>query len=172
MQTFELPPEIKELVAARNNLRAYYAALFEQNGIELKLSFTLDGNLIGDLGEALAVKLFGLDLVETRSTEGFDAYLADGKTTVQVKATGTGRGPAFRQTETRADYLLFFDLNFEACEGAVVFNGPEHYATTVLPEKFVGQRSLSRNQICAADSLVPASERLPMLSLESKHLRK
>lgn len=163
-QTFELPPEIKELVAARNNLRAHYSALFEQSGIELKLSFTLDGNLIGDLGEALAVKLFGIELVEARSTEGFDGYLANREKTVQVKATGSGRGPAFRQTETRADYLLFFDLDFDTCEGTVVFNGPEHYATTLLPSKFAGQRSLSRNQIRAADRLVSEAERLPMLS--------
>ena len=93
MQTFKLPPEIRELVAARNNLRAYYATLFQKNDIELKLSFTLDGNLIGDLGEALAVKLFGIKLVETRSTEAFDGYAPGSKTTVQVKATGTGRGP-------------------------------------------------------------------------------
>ena len=163
MQTFKLPPEIRELVAARNNLRAYYATLFQKNDIELKLSFTLDGNLIGDLGEALAVKLFGIELVETRSTEAFDGYAPGSKTTVQVKATGTGRGPAFRQTETRADHLLFFDLNFDACIGTVVFNGPEHYATALLPEQFVNQRSLSKNQIRAVDKLVQDSERLPML---------
>ncbi|MBL0923140.1 MAG: hypothetical protein IBJ12_01555 [Sphingomonadaceae bacterium] len=162
-QTFELPAEIKELVAARNNLRTYYASYFERSGVELKLSFTLDGNLIGDLGEALAVKLFGIRLADARSTEGIDGIAPDGETTVQVKVTGTGRGPAFRQTETRADHLLFFDLDFENCTGSVVFNGPEHYATSYLPASFKNQRSVSRAQIRLADSKVPDSERLPML---------
>jgi hypothetical protein len=165
MQTFKLPKEIRELVAARDRLRDYYESLFEKNGISLTLAFTLDGNLVGDLGEALAVELFGIELVETRSTEGFDGYVMVGgeKKTVQVKATCTGRGPAFRQTETRADYLLFFDLSFKECVGTVIFNGPEYHATARLHEKkFTGQRSLSPQQIRAANRLVSESERLPI----------
>ncbi len=62
---------------------------------------------------------------------------------MQVKATGTARGPAFRLSETRADHLLFFDLDFEAACGTVVFNGPEHVATRTLPETFDNQRMVS-----------------------------
>jgi hypothetical protein len=130
-------------------------------GCDVELKFTLDGNLVGDLGEALAVQLFSIKLMETSSTEGIDGYTKDGKHTVQVKATGTGRGPAFRQTETRADYLIFFDLDFENAKGTIVFNGPEHYAVQKLPKIFSGQRMLSKNQIRDADKLVPDHERLP-----------
>lgn len=118
--------------------------------------------MIGDIGEALSVELFGIRLVERRSTEGIDGYGLDGRT-VQVKATVTGRGPAFRLTETRADHLLFFGLNFEEAMGTVIFNGPEHYVTQFLPKAFAGQRSVNPRQILAADRLVADEERLAIL---------
>ncbi|MBX9453210.1 MAG: hypothetical protein KL801_15485 [Mesorhizobium sp.] len=151
MREFDLPPAIADLVAARNKLRDHYKAV--------GLKFTLDGNLIGDLGEAIAVELFGLRLVEARSTVGIDGRSPDGRT-VQVKATGTGSGPAFRQTETKAQHLLFFDLDFERAKGLVVFNGPEHIAVAALPTVFSGQRSLTKGQIRAADARVADSDRL------------
>lgn len=154
MREFKLLPAIIDLVAARNKLRAHYAT----SG----LKFTFDGNLVGDLGEAIASELFGIRLVDTRSHPGIDGYAPDGKTTVQIKATGTGRGPAFRQTETRADHLLFFDLNFEDATGTVVFNGPEEIATKSLPRKFKNQRMVSRSQIQAADTKVMDHQRLKM----------
>jgi hypothetical protein len=129
---------------------------------EIDLKFTLDGNLVGDIGEAIAAELFGIRLVETKATEGIDGYAKDGRT-VQVKATGTGRGPAFRCTETRADHLLFFDLDLENATGTVVFNGPEHYAVSYLPSTFAGQRMVSCKQIRAADKKVKSGERLPKL---------
>jgi hypothetical protein len=69
-------------------------------------------------------------VVETRSAEGVDGYAPDGRT-VQVKATGTGRGPAFRCTEICADHLRFFDLDIERLAIAVLFNGPEALGTKV-----------------------------------------
>lgn len=167
MERFELPPTIKELISARNKLKQHYEEILTQNGGEA-LSFTLDGNLVGDLGEAIAVELFGIRLVNKRSTTGIDGYTHDGKNTVQVKATGTDRGPAFRQTETRADYLLFFELDFSSAMGTIVFNGPEHYATSMLPEKFSGQRSLTRKQIRQADTRVEDHERLSRLDRRSQ----
>ncbi len=161
MQTFVLPPEIAELVIARNKVRDHYQAMLEAKGGTAKLHFTLDGNLVGDVGEALAAEFFGIRLVDTKSTEGIDGYGPDGRT-VQVKATGTGRGPAFRQTQTRADHLLFFDLNLEAQTGTVVFNGPEHLALGKLPDNFDGQRSLTPGQIRAANRDVLDRDRLAM----------
>jgi hypothetical protein len=156
LHEFTLPPAIADLVAARNRLRSHYVA----SG----LKFTLDGNLVGDLGEAIAAELFSITLTPSRSAEGIDGYAPDGRT-VQVKATGTGRGPAFRLVETRADHLLFFDLDFEKATGTVVFNGPEHLATRTLPKQFKNQRSLTRLQVRAADAQVLPDQRLPMASL-------
>lgn len=94
---FDLPPVIEPLVASRSALRRHYG--------HPDLKFTFDGNLVGDIGEAIAIELFGLTLTE-RCREGFDGLV--GTRTVQVKATGTARGPAFRKVETEADHLLFF----------------------------------------------------------------
>jgi hypothetical protein len=161
MKTFTLPPDIAELVAARNKVRDHYATRLLARGSAVELAFTLDGNLIGDLGEVLAMELFNLKLVEIKSHEAIDGFAPDGRS-VQVKATGTGRGPAFRQTETRADHLIFLDLDLEKATGEIVYNGPEHYAVGKLPDVFKGQRSLTRGQIRHADTLVQPNERLAM----------
>jgi hypothetical protein len=110
MNSFSLPPAIAVLLEARNSLRKHYEAVLRKQNSDVELKFTLDGNLVGDIGEAIAVELFGIKLVETKSTEGIDGYAPDGHTTVQVKATGTKRGAAFRKTDTRADHLLFLGL--------------------------------------------------------------
>lgn len=151
-KTFALPPVITDLVLARNRLRDHYrsAALY----------FTLDGNLIGDIGEAVAAELFGLKL-STRNGTGIDGYAPDGRS-VQVKATGTNRGPAFRMVDTRADHLLFLAFDLENLKGEVVYNGPEQIALSFLPSEWVGQRSLTRAQVRQADLLVRHDQRLPM----------
>jgi hypothetical protein len=147
---FELPPVIAELVSARNRLREHYAVA--------GLRFTLDGNLVGDIGEAVAAELFGLELT-ARCGEGVDA-LAPDQRTVQVKASGSGLGPAFRKVETRADHLVFLGIDFEACRGAVIYNGPEHIALASFPETWIGQRSLTIGQIRRADAVVASDQRL------------
>lgn len=162
MDTFPLPPAIAQLLEARNSVRQHYEKVLRAQGSQVDLKFTLDGNLVGDIGEAIATELFGVKLVETKSTEGIDGYAPDGRT-VQVKATGTKRGPAFRKTETRAEHLLFFCLDFENATGTVVFNGPEHHVTRYLPEEFTGQRMVTRPQIQRADAVVEDAERLPRL---------
>lgn len=115
---FELPREIADLVAARNRLKAAYNAA--------GLTFTFDGNLVGDIGEAVAQKLFGIALL-SKNSAGVDGKITlNGiEKTVQIKATGVKGGAAFRKTETKADYLLFFSFDFEKCSGELIYNGPE-----------------------------------------------
>ena len=161
---FHLPAQIADLVAARNAVRDYYHRVLRDSGSGVELAFTIDANLIGDIGEALAVEWFGVRLVEGNSTEAVDGIAPDGVTTVQIKATGTGRGPAFRDTSIRADHLLFFDLDLERCTGQVIFNGPENIAFSMLRKPFVGQRSLTVNQIRRAADLVSTSMMLPVLT--------
>jgi hypothetical protein len=164
---FELPQLIADMARARNLVRDHYQDLLRDQGGTAELKFTFDGNLVGDIGEALAALMFGIRLVDAKSNEGIDGIAPDGRT-VQVKATGTGRGPAFRCVETRADHLLFFDLDLENCWGQVIFNGPEHCAVQKLPKGFSGQRSLSAAQIRHADSLVHDIERLPLVSMKGR----
>jgi hypothetical protein len=152
---FALPPIIRDLVAARNRLRDHYASA--------GLSFTFDGNLVGDIGESIAAELFGVKLVDTRSHAGIDGLAPDGRT-VQVKATGVGGAPAFRQTETRADHLLFFSLDFDGCTGVVVYNGPENLVTRHLPETWQGQKTVSKTNVREADAEVRDEDRLERIS--------
>ena len=91
MTKFKLPEELGDLVRARNAVRNHYRKALTERGCDVELKFTLDGNLVGDIGEALAVQLFGIRLTSSRSTEGVDGYLPDTDKTVQVKSTGTGR---------------------------------------------------------------------------------
>lgn len=154
-RTFKLPDEIRDLVAARNRLKTHYTSA----GLE----FTLDGNLVGDLGEALAAELFGLRLSK-KCGAGIDGHAQDGRT-VQVKATGRRLGPAFRQTEARADHLIFFDLDFDACSGSVIYNGPEHLALAGFPLVWVGQRSVSFARVQIIDAAIADIDRLPIRSL-------
>ena len=148
---FELPSSIAKLVEGRNELRAIYSTY----GLE----FTLDGNLVGDLGEAMAVHLFGIRLTDSNKT-GIDGFAPDGRS-VQVKATGTGRGPAFRNTKTRADQLIFLAFNFDQLQGHIVYNGPEAFALEDFPKSWNGQKSLTWAKIVQLDRRVQTPDRLP-----------
>lgn len=162
MHTFDLPSEIAQLFEARNRVREYYLRKLAAAGSEVDLRFTLDGNLIGDIGEALGAELFGIKLVEAKSTEGIDGLARDGRS-VQIKATGTGRGPAFRNTVVHADHLIFFDLDLHSATGKVLFNGPEKLVRATLPETFVGQRMVSNARVRALDQNVRQEDRLPIV---------
>lgn len=151
MTQFYLPPVITDLVLARNRLRDHYRSA--------ALDFTLDGNLIGDIGEAVAAKLFGLKL-SPRNGTGIDGHAPDGRS-VQVKATGTNRGPAFRMVDTRADYLLFLVFDLDNLKGEVVYNGPEEPVIKLLPTAWVGQKTVSMAQIRKADAKIAVNQRLP-----------
>lgn len=154
---FELPPSIQKLIAARNELKEHYR--------DVDLSFTLDGNLVGDLGEAVAAELFGLRLTGP-SNEGVDGYAPDGRS-VQVKASGTKRGAAFRLVETKADHLLFFHFDYDGCYGEIIYNGPEEPVRNSLPEKWVGQRSVSAATFRRLNNAVADDDRLKLLSEDS-----
>lgn len=148
----ELPlsTEISALVHARNALRQQYAS----SGRD----FTLDGNLVGDLGEALAAEFFGIKLAK-RNDAGIDGFTVD-KKTVQVKATGKNYGPAFRMVDARADYLLFFAFDFENCKAKVIFNGPEEAVRRLLPERWSGQRRITMARMMHADTTIDDEQRL------------
>jgi hypothetical protein len=107
-RSFDLPPVIAELVLARNRVLDHYKSA--------ALTFTLDGNLIGDIGEAVAAALFGIKL-SVRNGTGIDGHAPDGRS-VQIKATGTGGGPAFRMVDTRADHLQFLEFDLANLKGS------------------------------------------------------
>jgi hypothetical protein len=158
MTKFRLPPVITELILARNRVRDHYNVP--------GLAFTLDGKLVGDIGEAVAAEMFGLTLAPGGGT-GIDGHTVDGRT-VQVKATGTGRGPVFRWVETRADHLIFIDFNFAELEGEIIFNGPEHIALRSMPATWKDQRSVTRVRIRLLNNEVAPEDRLPVIDSAPK----
>lgn len=150
---FELPQVIRPLVEARNQLRAHFGSA--------GLKFTLDGNLVGDIGEAIASELFGITLSPSNDT-GIDGWAPDGRT-VQVKATGVRGGPAFRLVDRRADHLLFLSFDFENLRGEVIYNGPEHLVMADFPAYWEGQRKIAFGKISKLNQQVSLSDRLALL---------
>ncbi|MES2895418.1 MAG: hypothetical protein V4759_05255 [Pseudomonadota bacterium] len=153
MDEFDLPAEIEPLLAARDSLKQRYAA----SG----LRFTLDGNLVGDIGEAVAAELFGLELT-ARCGPAVDGFApGPGHKSVQVKASGTFRGPAFRKLELGADHLLFFHFDFDRRRGKVIFNGPESVALSRMPTSWTGQRTVSLKHLRDAHGALADQDKLP-----------
>jgi len=150
MATFPLPEPIVSLVVAQQALREHYASS--------DLTFTFDGKLVGDIGEAIAHDVFGISLVHG-SSEAIDGIAPDGRT-VQVKASGTGRGPAFRNTAAVADHLLFFHLDFSDGSAELIYNGPEDLVRNLLPESFNNQRVIAVNKVREASTRVLESQKL------------
>jgi hypothetical protein len=148
-----LPDSVRALVTAHAGLVRAYAAT--------ALRFTLDGRLVGDLAEATAAEAFGLELCRVR-TAGVDAHAPDGRS-VQVKASGIGKGPAFTPGEGRADHLIFLLLDFDRAMAHVAYNGPEEPVRAHLPAGFTGTRRVSIPAVRVLDAAVEDQLRLPRM---------
>ncbi|MEI5678945.1 MULTISPECIES: DUF6998 domain-containing protein [unclassified Mesorhizobium] len=151
MSIYSLPVEVRPLIHARNDLRRRYG----QTG----LRFTLDGNLVGDLGEAIAAELFDLAIVERRGLKGVDARTKDGRT-VQIKATGRGDSFVFTHSDERADWLIALWLRYEQEQVEVVYNGPYGPAIEHLTEPWTGQQPVRLRRLRALDAHVDQVLRL------------
>jgi hypothetical protein len=148
----KLPEVIKDLWIAQQALAKHYA------GTGLK--FTLDGRLVGDIAEALALDHFDLQLPLKR-TGGVDALTRSGKT-VQVKATGNPKsGPAFTPGKGSAEYLLFFAIDFQENTASVIYNGPEASVRALLPaEGWSGTKVLPLPEMVRLAKAVAPSDRI------------
>lgn len=103
----QLPSLIQELYSIVNKLETIYSGR----------KFTLDGHLVGSIGEVLVSYYYDLKLLPA-STETHDAISKDGKL-VQIKAT-QGRSVALR---SQPDYLIVIKL---LSDGNIeeIYNGP------------------------------------------------
>jgi len=109
--------------------------------------FTVDGHLVGSIGEVLAADRFGLTL-STASTKGVDAFTADGRA-VEVKATTGTKQIALRGFVPEAEFLLAIQVNPDG-SFSVVYNGPaapvwERIAHKRMPDN--GQRAVSLKRL-------------------------
>lgn len=104
-----------------------------------KDGFTLDGRLVGDIGEVVAEELFQIELHE-KLKHHYDAVTTyEPKLNVQIKAT-------FKESLTfnhAPDYYIGIKL-FENGEYRVVYNGPGKYIQEAFNHrKGIGKQLLS-----------------------------
>lgn len=124
------------------------------------LTFTIDGKLLGDLGEALAAEAFSITLCRQR-TRGVDGHAADGRT-VQIKTTGLATsGPAFTPGEGVSDHLIFLRVDFKAGEASILYNGPEAPIRQYLVVPWTGTQVVSLSKVLAEGKRLTEADRLP-----------
>ena len=102
-----LSDKIKELYKITNELESSYPGR----------KFTIDGHLVGGIGEVIVAEHYGLKLLPN-STETHDAVSTDGKY-VQIKATQINR----IAISSEPDYLIVIKL-FSDGTWEEVYNGP------------------------------------------------
>jgi hypothetical protein len=141
-------PVVKELYAARNKLRAVFQ----------ELSFTLDGNLIGDIGEAIAIADFGLTKLRGNS-KGHDFSDAKGRK-VQVKLTQQttpGKPVGLGNKKQTFEHLIVIQM---AEDGSyrILYDGPGAYIDAARAHK--SSPSLSVKQLTELQQQVHSHERL------------
>ena len=101
--------EIITLLSITQSLREKY-----------KRSFTLDGKLVGDIGEVLAQEYYNIELYPEHK-EKYDAFESDTKRKIQIKSTMKGYF-TFPYDHT-PDYFLAIRIT-EAGKLNPIFNGP------------------------------------------------
>lgn len=117
--------------------------------------FTLDGHLVGSVGEVLAADRYELDLLEA-SAPIHDATASDGRQ-VQIKATQ--RSSIGLRAEP--DYLVVLQLRHDG-DAEEVYSGPG-----ALPWKQAGklqrngQRVISVARLKILQTQVPENDRIP-----------
>lgn len=119
--------------------------------------FTLDGHLVGSVGEVVAAYMFGLDLMPA-STLGHDALAPDGRR-VEIKLT-QGKYVALRHAP---DHMIALHRP-KGGPVRVVYNGPGAVVWDGCgKDQKNGQRPISLTKLRGLDAIVDKSDRLPQL---------
>ena len=158
-----MEPENREIELPRSMIafyKAHQAMLADLNHPTLK--FTLDGRLLGDIGEYLAEKHFGLTQSKKRR-KGVDGDAPNGLT-LQVKATQNElSGPSFSPGEGSAEHLLFLWLDFQGGLAKVIYNGPEGPVRALVKKDAKSTVTLKLANVQRLDEAVLKDERLPRI---------
>lgn len=118
--------------------------------------FTLDGHLVGSIGEVLASFMFDL-VLNPASTIAHDAKTSGGKQ-VEIKLT-QGRSVAIRH---EPEHLLVL-CRPKGTAVSVIYNGPGTPAWNAAGKmQRNGQRSVSLNKLSAIDADIQPEDRLPL----------
>lgn len=129
--------------------------------------FTLDGHLVGSIGEVLASYHYGIKLYEA-SVAIHDGITPDGRN-VQIKMT---QGDTIVISE-QPDYLIALYMNRRTGEVQEIYNGPGEIPYMKSYEyKKHNKRYMSVSMLCQEDFKVIPSERIPTVHEISKFARK
>jgi len=115
---------LKKLQSARDELRSEFP----------ELRFALDGNLVGDIGEAIAICDFGLQKLKP-GLKVHD-FRAKNGSLVQVKTTQQtipGRGVGLGLIKRSFDHLIVIQLLEEGYD--ILYDGPGSYLDRVRAHK-------------------------------------
>lgn len=126
--------------------------------------FTLDGHLVGSIGEVLASYHYGIKLYEA-SAAIHDGKAPDGRN-VQIKMT---QGDTIVISE-QPDNLIALYLNRRTGEVQEIYNGPGAVPYTKSYEyKKHNNRYMSVSMLCQEDSKVEPYERIPAINEITKY---
>lgn len=148
--TRQIRPILHRLYEARDELRQLHP----------DLKFTLDGNLVGDIGEAIAKDDFDLEPLPP-GTKGHDFRAQDGRL-VQVKTTQVKKGSVgLGLTMQTFEHLIVIQLT-EGGDYGILYDGPG----TLIDQARIGRKtpSLTVNRLQQLQQEVAESERLTHLS--------
>jgi hypothetical protein len=128
--------------------------------------FTLDGRLVGDIGEVLAEEVYDISLFDTLERH-HDGVSVDGRR-VQIKAT-MGKSLTFPADHT-PDYYIGIRINHDA-SFEEVFNGPGDIAGKAVagrgPTK-TNLHSITLSALKKLNALVPPEARIPKRALNGE----
>lgn len=155
-----MPYYTSEIECVRKRITEMFAISSELEKLFPGRKFTLDGHLVGSIGEVLASYYYDLKLLPS-STEKHDAIAPDGRQ-VQIKATQGTHGIALR---SEPEYLIVLWLNNHTGEAREVYNGPGApvwQASRKLSSN--GTRSIALLKLSKMAEQVPSTQRI-----ESSH---
>ena len=139
-------------------VRSLYRIVRKLEGMFPGRKFTLDGHLVGSIGEVLAAHRYGLELLPP-SAECHDARAGDGRR-VQIKAT-QARSIGLR---SEPDFLLVLQLRSDG-SAEEIFNGPGPLAWSHAGKmQRNGQRSIGVAKLRALMEEVSPGARLVVLN--------
>lgn len=137
--------------------------LGKRNQEEEERGFALDGNLIGDIGETIAEKFFGLEKLPGNShSHDFKCLKTEKK--VQVKTTqkaAAAKHVGLGNVKITFEHLLVLELEQDG-SFEVLYNGPGSFIDEKRLHK-IGA-SLSRLQLRECQTLVSEEQQLKMQS--------
>lgn len=151
--------EISEFLKICNNLKEKYS--------HHKRSFTLDGKLVGDIGEVLAAEKYGLELLK-ENHRTHDAIELKTNRHIQIKASFKNNFYFPSLNKPIPDYFICINI-LENGEITEIYNGPgDLVAYELIRKKNKKEDStgytLNTNDLIKLNDTVPDNEKIKKVS--------